>query len=288
MKAALYIRVSTEDQAREGFSLDAQHRRLEAYCRVRGWEIAGVYRDEGHSGRSTARPAYKKMMEERENWDIVLVLKMDRIHRNSKNFMMMMEDLERWGKSFASATESLDTSNALGRFVMDMIQRLAQLESEQIGERTYMGMKEKAESGSGHMGFRIPFGYKLEEGVLVIQEDEAALVRWMFHFYLEGMSLDSMAYTLNNRMDSSTRNGNPWTKYNLRTILHNPIYAGYLKWDGLLISSDHEAIISVDEFNKVQRLMASMMRVKTKRRWLHLPYDLEGASDINRFYECIP
>ncbi|MDI3483290.1 MAG: site-specific recombinase, partial [Candidatus Methanomethylophilaceae archaeon] len=68
MKAALYIRVSTEDQAREGFSLDAQHRRLEAYCRVRGWEIAGVYRDEGHSGRSTARPAYKKMMEERENW----------------------------------------------------------------------------------------------------------------------------------------------------------------------------------------------------------------------------
>ncbi len=86
------------------------------------------------------------MLEEKDRWDIMLVMKMDRIHRNSKNFMIMMESLEKWGKKFTSMNESLDTSNAVGRFVVDIIQRIAQLESEQIGERTYMGMRQKAES----------------------------------------------------------------------------------------------------------------------------------------------
>ena len=79
MRAALYVRVSTEDQASEGFSLDAQVKKLEAYCRVRGWDVAGVYRDEGFSGRSTDRPEYRRMMEEMDSWDTILVKKMDRI-----------------------------------------------------------------------------------------------------------------------------------------------------------------------------------------------------------------
>ncbi|HKZ23667.1 MAG TPA: recombinase family protein, partial [Thermoplasmata archaeon] len=145
---AVYSRVSTEEQAKEGYSLEAQQERLEAYCKARGWAIAKLYVDDGHSGRDTRRPAYRRMMEERELWDTILVIKMDRIHRNSRNFMEMMDDLRRWGKNFASATESLDTSTAMGRFVMDIIQRIAQLESEQIGERVYMGMSQKARRGS--------------------------------------------------------------------------------------------------------------------------------------------
>ncbi|RLF51076.1 MAG: recombinase family protein, partial [Thermoplasmata archaeon] len=89
LKVAIYARVSTEDQAKEGFSLDAQLDKLRAYCKARGWKIAGEYVDDGYSGRNVRRPAYQKMMEEMDKWDAVLVIKMDRIHRNSKNFMIM-------------------------------------------------------------------------------------------------------------------------------------------------------------------------------------------------------
>ena len=89
-KAAIYTRVSTEDQAKEGFSLDAQIEKLRSYCKARDWEIAGEYIDDGYSGRNVKRPAYNKMIEEINKWDALLVIKMDRIHRNSKNFMMMM------------------------------------------------------------------------------------------------------------------------------------------------------------------------------------------------------
>ena len=92
MKAAIYTRVSTEDQAKEGFSLDAQLEKLRAYCKARDWDIAGEYIDDGYSGRNTKRPAYKRLLDDFEKWDMLLVIKMDRIHRNSKNFMIMMGD----------------------------------------------------------------------------------------------------------------------------------------------------------------------------------------------------
>src|SRR3970282_1414813 len=99
------------------------------------------------------------MMEERDLWDTILVIKIDRIHRNAQNFMAMMDDLRRWGKDFVSATESLDTATATGRFVADMLQRIAQLESEQTGERVHMGMLEAAQQGK-FLGMSDPYGYR--------------------------------------------------------------------------------------------------------------------------------
>src|SRR6059058_6283552 len=180
VRVAVYTRVSTEDQAKEGFSLSAQKERLEGYCLARGWEVAALYVDDGHSGRNTRRPAYQRMIEERDRWDAILVIKMDRIHRNARNFMEMMDNLGEWGKNFVSATESLDTSTAMGRFVMDIIQRIAQLESEQIGERVKMGMTQKARVGPGILGFHPPLGYDIAEGRLVPIEAEAEVVREMF------------------------------------------------------------------------------------------------------------
>ncbi len=247
MKAALYIRVSTEDQAREGFSLDAQHRRLEAYCRVRGWEIAGVYRDEGHSGRSTARPAYKKMMEERENWDIVLVLKMDRIHRNSVNFTLMMDQLNTWGKEFISVQESFDTTTAMGRFVMDIMQRIAQLESEQIGERVRAGMEQKARNGGDILGFGHPYGYNVTAHGLEINEEEAATVRRIYSLRAEGMSLQQIANDLNSKGIPSKK-GKMWSRQAISRILKNPLYCGQLRWAGIVSEGRHEAIIPLSVF----------------------------------------
>lgn len=220
MRAAIYVRVSTEEQAAEGYSIGAQKEMLQDYCIVEGWEVAGVYEDDGYSGRSVKRPAYQRMMSEMDSWDVLLVIKMDRIHRNSRNFMNMMEVLSKHGKMFVSQSEALDTTNALGRFVVDMIQRLAQLESEQIGERTYMGMREKAETldkaeeGKRTMGFTPPFGYRLENGGLEEEPDELPVVSRMFSEYLSGSSMDEISWSLG-REGILTRRGNPWNKRNM-------------------------------------------------------------------------
>lgn len=276
-KVAIYTRVSTEDQAKEGYSLSAQKERLEAFCDAQGWDIADYYIDEGHSGRSVRRPAYQRMMEERDRWDILLVMKMDRIHRNSKNFMIMMENLEKWGKKFSSMNESLDTSNAVGRFVVDIIQRIAQLESEQIGERTYMGMRQKAESGIGHLGFRVPFGYHMLGGLLVIDTAEAEVVRKIFNKYLAGRTMISIATELND-ISILTKNENKWTVWSISRILHNPIYAGHLRWDDLIVQSGHEPIVTIEIFNSVQIKIASRVKRKKTGSVVQLP-SMDGCID---------
>jgi len=268
-RVAIYTRVSTEDQAREGFSLDAQKERLIAYCEAQGWDITDLYQDEGHSGRNTRRPAYQRMLEEKDRWEIMLVMKMDRIHRNSKNFMIMMESLEKWGKKFTSMNESLDTSNAVGRFVVDIIQRIAQLESEQIGERTYMGMSQKAETGIGLLGFNPPYGYTIHNGNLIEISEEALLVQGIFDAYHRGKSMGWIAEEMN-RNNNLTRRGVKWTVWSISRVLHNPIYAGYLRWDGKIIASSHAPIVAVDVFNTVQCSITEHTHKKTRKKPLSL------------------
>lgn len=283
MRAAIYVRVSTEEQAAEGYSIDAQKELLQDYCIVEGWEIAGIYEDDGYSGRNIRRPAYQRMMTEMDNWDVLLVIKMDRIHRNSRNFMNMMEALTKHGKMFVSQSEALDTTNALGRFVVDMIQRLAQLESEQIGERTYMGMREKAETletvnaGKRTMGFTPPFGYMISDGALKEDPDELPIVSEIFAEYLNGSKVEEICWNLN-RQGILTRRGNPWNKRNMSTILHNPVYAGYMRWEDLLIHHKAMTAVSVDDFNGVQNLMASRIRDPSKRNIKLIPTEDDFVS----------
>jgi len=271
MRTAIYVRVSTEEQSTEGYSLDAQKAILADHCIAEGWEVFDIYEDDGYSGTNIKRPAYSRMMDDIGKWDVILVMKMDRIHRNSRNFMSMMDRLNHEGKMFVSSTESLDTTNALGRFVVDMIQRIAQLESEQIGERTYMGMHEKAESMENTkaenriLGFNPPFGYSLSNGILLTNEEELIVVRDIFRSYLEGQTMDQIAYDLN-RSGTLTRKGNPWNVYNLRTILHNPVYAGYMRWDDVLVKHFAQTAVSSHGFNAVQELMASRVKDPKKKK----------------------
>ncbi|MDY0293986.1 MAG: recombinase family protein [Candidatus Methanomethylophilaceae archaeon] len=250
MRAALYTRVSTEDQAREGYSLDAQTKRLEAYCRSRGWTVSGLYRDEGCSGRTTDRPEYQRMMHESEDWDVLLVLKMDRIHRNSVNFALMMDDLRRKGKEFNSMQERFDTTTAMGRFVMDIVQRVAQLESEQIGERVRIGMERKARFGSGPMGSGHPYGYVYNDGRLEVVEDEAYTVKAIFRLYRKGRSMEDIAGELNAALIPAKKGGK-WNKQTICNILHNPIYVGYTRWDDVVRPGEHAAIVDTSDFEYI-------------------------------------
>ena len=242
IRAALYVRVSTEEQAAEGFSLDAQMRRLEKYCEMEGWTVADRYREEGHSGRSDRRPEYLRMMSERDRWDVLLVLKMDRIHRNSKNFTSMMDELSASGKDFCSVQEKFDTQTAAGRFVMDVMQRIAQFESEQIGERVKVGMELKAKKGLGILGSGHPYGYNIKHGEYVVNIDEMHIVRTIFKLYNGQYSMDDIASELN-RAGFTAKKGGKWCKSTIGKILRNPLYAGYVKWDGKIRLGTHTAII---------------------------------------------
>jgi len=264
-RAVIYTRVSTEDQAKEGFSLEAQKDRLRSYCNAKGWEVVGEFIDDGYSGRDENRPAYQKMLAEREGWDVLVVMKMDRIHRNSKNFTVMMDKLKKWGKEFTSMQESFDTTTAMGRFVMDIIQRIAQLESEQIGERVKTGMMQKAKEGRGYLGFNIPYGYNYVDGELVINEDEAKIVQEIFKNYYDGKTIGEIVKDLNER-NQPTKRGRKWAKPTVLAILKNPVYCGYLHWDDILIENDHKALIEITQFNQVQRKRAgSIKNVKSRK-----------------------
>jgi site-specific DNA recombinase len=251
MRAAVYSRVSTEDQAKEGFSIAAQSKRLNAYCKARGWSVAGEYIDDGYSGREVRRPAYQRMMDEKDKWDVLVVLKMDRIHRNSRNFAVMMDNLRDWGKEFNSMQESFDTTTAIGRFVMDTIQRIAQLESEQIGERVKMGMTQKAKKGNGYLGFGEPYGYDYIDKKLLIIEGEAAVVREIFITYLVGASIQEIVDGLNSR-NIPAKKGGSWTKEAISNVLKNPLYCGYVRWDGILRKGQHVPVVTIDQFNSAQ------------------------------------
>ena len=256
VKVAIYTRVSTEDQAKEGFSLNAQLDKLRSYCKARDWEISAEYVDDGYSGRNVKRPAYSKMMAEMDKWDLILVIKMDRIHRNSKNFMLMMEHLNKNQKEFASMSESFDTSTAMGRFVMNIIQGIAQLESEQIGERVYIGMEQKAKTNGGVIGFNIPYGYDYLDGNLIINEVESSTIKDIYSWYKKGKSMGEIVKKLNSAK-IPTKKGGFWAKKTISTILKNPVYCGYLHWEQYVNKGDHEKIILENDFNEIQNIIAT-------------------------------
>ncbi len=259
MRAAIYARVSTEDQAKEGFSIPAQLKRLSAYCKARNWQNVIQYVDEGFSGRDVKRPAYQRMMYEKDKWDVLVVLKMDRIHRNSRNFAQMMDSLNAWKKEFNSMQEAFDTTTAIGRFVMDTIQRIAQLESEQIGERVKVGMTQKAKKGIGYLGFGQPFGYLYQDRSLSVIESEADVVQMIHSLYLGGLSMQDIANHLEaNNINSKTGAG--WSKEAVSNILHNPLYCGYVRWDGILRKGHHAPIITIATYNQVQMTMQQRIR----------------------------
>lgn len=240
---AIYTRVSTDDQAKEGFSLESQLERLKAYCLAREWNIAGEYIDAGYTGRNTRRPQYNKMFEDSSKWDGILVIKMDRIHRNRLNFIEMMKDLRKKDKQFISMNESLDTSTAMGRFVMGIIQDIAQLESEQIGERVASALVQKAKEAEKFMGHRTAYGYKWDpkKQKFIPDPEKLDLVKTVFQKYLDGFTM--------RQIGRKVGKANTTVKY----YLHNCFYAGVERWchyfrriEGL------DPLISIEDFNKIQ------------------------------------
>lgn len=253
-RAALYIRVSTLEQAQEGYSVGEQKERLIAYCKAKDWIIADIYVDGGYTGSNLNRPGIQKLISETDKFDLVLVYKLDRLSRSQRDTLYLIEEVFRpKGVDFISMQESFDTSTPFGKAMIGLLAVFAQLEREQIKERTWMGRVARAKTGLHHGGGHIPIGYEYEDGHLVINPYEAEQVRKIYEWYLAGASLK----TITDRLQEAgyTNKYSSYTSWSsVRNILGNETYTGRLHFGDVVVDNAHEAIISEEQFNAAQVL----------------------------------
>lgn len=248
-RAALYSRVSTLEQANNGYSLSAQKEQLENYANAMGYKIVDQYSDGGHSGGNIKRPAMQRLINDvnQSKVDIVIVVKLDRLSRNQRNTLYLIEEVFHKNKvGFISLQESFDTTTSFGRAMVGIISTFAQLERDTITERLFMGRVERAKNGlySGHPN--VPTGYTYKDDRLY-PNDDSKLVQEIFERFADGESAYSIYSDLAKRYPQKIYGANMIT-----AILDNPIYIGKVTFDGEIYDGIHDPIIDDKTFNVVK------------------------------------
>lgn len=231
VRAAAYLRVSTLDQASEGFGLDAQETVIRAYCTAQGWELIGLYTDAGLSGSTTDRPELARLLGDARagRFERIVVLKLDRLARSLKDMLRLYDELESYNVAVASVREALDTSTHYGRLFRNILASLAEFERDAIAERVSGGQIEKARRG-GSLGGFVPYGYIRTAGGIETDQEAAGIVRRIFRERASGRTLAEIATDLN--MDRvPTARGASWKPGTIHGILSNPAYTGRPAWN---------------------------------------------------------
>ena len=195
-KAVAYVRVSTAEQAREGWSLTVQRKRVRAYCDARGWRLAKVYADEGVSS-ATRRPAFEQMVAAvlTDGVDAIVAMKLDRLGRSAAGLLSLYERLERKGVRIVTIEDGIDTSTANGRLMRTILAALAEWERDVIRDRTRTGVR--AAMDDGRRVGQPPFGCAVRDGRLVEHTDEQRILRQIRSRHSAGASLAAIARELN-------------------------------------------------------------------------------------------
>ena len=232
---ALYIRVSTQLQADEGFSLEAQEERLKAFCVAQGWNVClgHIYVDAGVSGKSVDRPQMQAMLQAAQAGQVqrIVAMKLDRIARNVREFLATVDQLKAWQCDLVLVKESFDTSTPQGRFALTMFAAMAELEASTITERVMSGKAQKATQG-GFNGAPEAYGYAYSNGLFTVNKAEAHWVSEIFKLFLAGKSLNAIAKVLN-EAGAPTKRGGQWFAMTVRQTLTNGVYAGVAQWAGV-------------------------------------------------------
>lgn len=257
MKVIIYVRVSTQEQAREGHSIPEQLERLKKYCEAMDWTIVETFIDPGYSGGSLDRPALKDMIKfiKNENVDKVVVYKLDRLSRSQKDTLYLIEDVFLNNNTdFVSMNENFDTSTPFGRAMIGILAVFAQLEREQIKERMSMGREARAKQGyyTGSSDFS-PIGYDYINGELIVNEYEKMLVNEAFRLFVNGTPINTAAKILNDK--GLTHRHGEWSNYTIRRTLRNRHYIGEVRYADLWYPGRHEPIVDIEVFEKAQVLL---------------------------------
>ena len=277
MPTGVYIRVSTEDQATEGFSINAQKEKLTKYAEINDWQILDYYIDDGISGKNIKdRPEITRMLNDIKKRKIknVLVYKLDRLTRSLLNLMELINLFETYDCSLNSHTEKLDTSNAVGRMFVKILGTFAEFERENLAERVSFGYEQKTKEGN-YTNTNGVYGYDYIAGVgeLKVNEREALLVNKIYDLYLSNNSMLSISKMLNDE-GVPTKRGGKWAQSTIRSILTNPLYIGKVRY-GVGSKNKHKAfvvdnvkhlpIVNVKKYDNVQKLMKKRSELKARR-----------------------
>ena len=269
-KVGIYIRVSTARQDQEGYSIPLQKERLIAFCKAKGWVVAGLFVDPGHSGSTLDRPGITALVDgvKAGKFDVVLVYKLDRLSRSQKDTLFLIEDVfMASGCDFVSMQESFDTSTIYGRAMVGILSVFAQMERETITERTLMGRSGRAEDGLWHGGGTDPIGYRYVDGALVIDAEEAQQVREVYRLYASGHSVSEITRRM---VGCKTKHGDWSHTSTVGNVLDNPLYAGTVHFDGTKAKGKHEAIVDPDVDRRVKARRARMLRADASGTSTHL------------------
>lgn len=266
MKAALYARVSTDEQAKDGYSIGAQCKKLQQYAELNDWE-SELYVDDGYSAKDLNRPQINKLFKAIEEGKIktVVIYKLDRITRNVRNLYELMDLFDKSDCKLISLTESLDTSSASGRFFITMLGAMAQWERETIGERTFVGMKEAIKSGK--VNSKAPFGYTRKKDSFIINESEANMVKTMFEKYDRGIGVDTIIKDF--QKEGLIPMDKVWDPTKIFRILENRVYIGeyvvtFRDGEVYVNSSVFLPIISNELFDSVQDVLKRKKKFHTR------------------------
>jgi len=199
MRAIGYVRVSTQEQHQEGISLEYQERQIGAYCALRGFEQLEIIADPGQSGKNLQRRGIRSIIEAVKAGEVgnVIVVKLDRLSRKTKDTLQLIEDFEDHGVSFHSIKENIDTKTALGNFFLTIMSALAQMERDLIAERTKDVLAHKKEKGEW-LG-KPPIGYRYNGESKKLEEDEEGmkLIRKAKRLHRRGLSMGDISKRLN-------------------------------------------------------------------------------------------
>ena len=254
-RAVGYIRVSTEDQTK-GYSLDAQRSEIDRYCERKGYELVRIYADEGssaHTDRLSKRPELTRLLNHAEQgeFDVVIVHTLDRWARNMRVHVEALQTLSDADVGFVSVTEDIDFSTPIGRVIISVLAAFAELFSAQLGAHVAKSVRQRAEEG--FQNGSIPFGYRKddESGIPCPVPEEAEAIRTAFVKRVAGETQGAIARWLN-AQGFRTRQDNLFTDHAVRDMLSFRFYLGVVTLKGEEFPGQHDGIIDLDLFERVQ------------------------------------
>ena len=304
IKVYLYTRVSTTMQI-DGYSLDAQKTKMKAFCDCNEYEIAGEYEDAGKSGKSIeGRIAFNQMMDDiksgKDEVSYVLVFKLSRFGRNAADVLATLQVMQDFGVNLICVEDGIDSSKDAGKLMISVLSAVAEIERENIRVQTMEGRMQKAREGKWNGGFA-PYGYALIDGKLVVNEEEAVVIRTIFDQYVNtDLGANGIAKYLENHgiHKIARQNGkNPlFDAALIRRIIQNPVYSGKISYgrrrtekvhgtrneyrqvkkdDYLLVDGLHEALVSEEVWEQAQVKVAAQAKKyekvnRDKKEKIHL------------------
>lgn len=280
-RCAVYTRKSTEEGLEQEFnSLHAQRDACEAYIasqRSEGWVLVrDQYDDGGISGGTLERPALKRLLQDVEDGlvDVIVVYKIDRLSRSLADFAKLVEVFDRNGVTFVSVTQQFNTTTSMGRLTLNILLSFAQFEREVTAERIRDKVAASRKKGIW-MGGVPPYGYRVENRKLIIDEERAAHIRWAFARFLEIGSCTELAREAAKR-GLRTLKGNRIDKKYLYRVLSNRAYIGEAVHKGASYPGEHEAIIDRVTWDRVHGILEESPRTRAARTRTETPALLKG------------